>query len=66
MVALNCVEKCIQNPSRVPGCSHEARRLARTAPSDIAGPRMTRLPGASCTTSSSAMLSTIPSDAASR
>ena len=38
-VRLNCVEKWIQNPSRVPGCAHEAARLARTAGSDSRGPR---------------------------
>ena len=38
MVALNCVEKCIQNPSRVPGCSHEACRLSRMAVRESAGP----------------------------
>ena len=33
-MALNCVEKCIQKPSRVPGCAHEEARLWRVKTSE--------------------------------
>jgi hypothetical protein len=65
-VALNCVEKCIQKPSRVPGCSQDAARLVRISASASDGPRSVRVPGASWTTASSATTMTMPSDAASR
>ena len=48
-VALNWVTKCIQKPSRVPGCDHDAARLERTAPSVMRGPRRLRTSGASWT-----------------
>ena len=44
-MALNWVEKCIQNPSRVPGCAQDAPRLRRMLVSDIAGPRIERRRG---------------------
>ncbi len=65
-MALNCVVKCIQKPSRVPGCAHDAPRVRRMALSDSAAPLIERAAGASRTKTASATDSTTPSEAAIR
>ena len=53
-MALNWVTKCIQKPSRVPGCPQLARRLDLIVAKVSRGPRMLRCSGASWTTTATA------------